>query len=669
MKRILYLPLTVLLATPSFAADDVRGDLNVGLRATHFASDEESAKYNEYLDMSDGLFGDVNVLFDNENYFIGFSASNPGLDDQSYELRGQQFGLAKGRIYFDELTHQLSLDALSPATGIGSNYLRTPNAGIPASVPPVSAWTPFDYDVERKVFGTEFTIDPQDNPFYLKASMEQQQHDGIMPWGTTNFSFFELPMPVDYTTNNLTIESGYRSKETTAVFTAGYSVFDNHNDLLTVNNGTTIQQYSTPADNYSYNFGGRLVQRLPMKSVLALNAGYTRNISDADWSQYTQFVSPFADKNYDGDVEYIRGGGALTSQWSTLLDTRMFYNYVDRNNSSDNYTAPDTGATNHLFEYNRHKAGLDANYRLDKANKLGGGYEFSHTNRNREDSDSTSDNLVFAQLKNTTLEWMSTNFRLEYMNRSSDSNYSAATLAGDGLIHQYFTPFDNASKDRYKAKVAFDFILSQDMDLGLSYALVQDQYNATQLGLQDDQRQEIYADFNALLPAKIRLNTHAGYEYTNSNYDARRFNPGGANPAGATNANNFNWSQETTYDFIVIGGSLTVPVRDQFDLVFSVEHQLVDGNIDFARSAAAGTALVPIADADDYYKTQFGAKSIFQATKSVSITLGYLFEKSNLDEWKYVNYTYTPGTYYLSGAGLDSDYEAHQVYVMTKYHF
>lgn len=667
MKRIMYLPLVVLMATPSYA-DEVHGDLNVGLRATHFASGDESAKFIEYQDMSDGLFGDVNLLYDNEAYYMGFSAENPGLNDQSYELWGQRFGFAKGRVYFDELTHELSLDALTPATGVGGNYLTVPSK---SAVPPVSAWTPFDYDVERKVFGSEFTIDPQGKPFYFKASMERQLHDGVMPWGTTNYTSFELPMPVDYTTNNLMVESGYRSKETTAVLTAGYSVFENGYDLLTVSNGATQQEYSAPADNYSYNFGGRLVQHLPMRSVLALNAGYTRNISEADWRQYTQFLSPSADKDFDGDVEYLRGGAVLTSQLSQLLDTRIFYNYVDRNNASEQITALDTGAVNHLFEYDRHKAGVDANYRLTKTNKLSSGYEFSYTNRNREDSDTTKDNLIFAQLKNTALEWMSANLRLEYMNRSSGANYSAASLAGDGLIHQYFTPFDNADKDRYKAKMAFDFNLFQGLDLGLSYALVDDQYDASQLGLQNDQRHEFYADVNAQLPAKIRLNTHAGYEYTSSDFDARRYNPGGANPSGSTDANNYNWSEQTTYDFFVVGGSLTVPVREQLDFVFTADHQWVDGNIDFARAAAAGATLKTVTDADDYFKTQLGAKAIFRATESLSFTLGYLFEKSNLDDWKYMNYTYSPGSgsYYLSGAGLDSDYEVHQVYVITRYHF
>ncbi len=664
MKRMIYLPMALLIATPALAADELHGDLTLGMRTTHFASDDKSAKYDEYRDMSDGLFGDVNLLFDNEAYYLGLSIQNPSLDDQSYEVRGGQFGLGRARVYFDELNHQLSRDALTSLTGIGSNYLT-----IPDPVPPVLAWKEFDYNVERKVFGTEVTVDPQQSPFYVKFSMEQQQHEGVMPWGLFNFSDFEVPMPVDYTTDNLIVESGYRGKETTAVLTAGYSVFDNDNDLLTIDDGTDREEYSTAADNYSYNIGARLVQQLPKESVLALKASYNRNKSEADWSDYTQFTSPSADGDYDGDIEYIRGNATLTSQWSAMLDTRLFYNYVDRNNDSEEITSLDDDRSNHLYEYDRHEAGLDANYRLNKANKLTGGYEFTYTDQNREDADTTADNLLFGQLKNTSLDWMSAKLRLEYLNRSSDTNYSADTLEGDGLIHQFYTAFDYADKDRYKAKLSFDFQPTEDLGLGLSYALVYDDYNATQFGVQDDQRHEFYLDVNVLLPAKIRLNTYAGYEYTNSSFDARRYNPGGADPTLPATSTNYNWSQETSYDFVVIGGSLTVPVIHQLELIFTADHQWVDGNIDFARSAAAGAALEPVSDADDYYKTQLGAKGIYQATDAWSVTLGYLYEKSNLDEWEYTNYTYTPGSDYLSGAGLDSDYEAHQVFITTTFHF
>ena len=673
MKRMTYISLALLTTSPAFAADNFQGDINLGLRTTHFASGDKSAKFDEYRDMSNGVFGDANVLFDTDAYYIGLVLENPTLDDQFYEMKAGQFGLGKARFYFDELNHQLSRDALTPATGIGSNYLI-----VPTTVPPVSAWTPFDYSVKKKTYGAEFTVDPQQMPFYFKASVEQQKSDGIMPYGLTNYTGFELPMPIDYTTNNLMFESGYRNPETTAVVTAGYSKFENSNDILTTLEGTDVEEYSTAADNYSYNFGARLVQRLPMASVLALKASYTRNISEADWSQYTQFTAPSADGNFDGDVRYIHGSAVLSSQWSAMLDTRVYYNYVDRNNDSEQITTLDDGRTNDLFEYDKNEAGIDANYRLTKSNKLNGGYQFNYTNRNREDAENTTDNLVFAQLKNTSLEWMSTIFRLEYLHRSSDANYDAEVLADPADVRPYFSPFDYADKNSYKAKLAFEFTPAEGLDLGLSYTMTYDKYNATQLGLQDDQKHDIRVDVNTLLPAKIRLNTYAGYEYTKSNLDSRNYNGNNADPTVADTSGNYNWSQESSYDYFVIGGNLTVPVIHQLDLVFTADLQWNNGNIDFSRSAvaAAGVATEPITNADDYYKTQLGAKGIYQATDAWSITLGYYYEKSNLDEWMYDNYSYTPSStptsapsFYLSGAGLDNDYEAHQVYVITTFHF
>ena len=666
MKRIIYIPLGLLIATPSFASDQLSGDVSIGARTTHYYNDngDKSAKYEEYLDMSNGVFGDVNLLFDTEEYYLGLSVVNPNLDDRSYEAWGGRFGLGKIRFYYDELRHNYSFKALTPLGGTGSNHLT-----IPTPVPPVSEWDKFDYEAKKKKYGVDVTLDQEKSPFYYKFSMEEQKSNGTMPWGVTLFSGFEVPIPVDYTTDNYLFESGYRNKETTAVLTAGYSKFNDQNDILTVTDGAAVEEYSVPTDNYSYSFGGRLVQRLPMDNLLALKASYNRNKSDPDFSQFTNVSSPTADSEYDGDVQYIRAGAVLNTQWSALLDTRLYYNYIDRNNKSEQITTDDTGdeRTNHLFEYDKNEAGIDANYRLNKTNKLSGGYDFSYTNRNRDDAQNTMDNTVFAELKNTSLDWMTTKLRLEYLNRDSDSGYSTASLTGDGEIQEYFTPVDYASKDRYKAKLAFDISPTEDLGVSLSYALIYDDYDATELGVQDAQRQEIYLDFNSQLPAKIRLNAYFGYEYTKTNYDARRYSDN-ANPNDPTTTANYNWSQKTTYDFFVVGGSLAVPVIERLELVFNADYQKSNGSIDFNRPDAAGASLENINDADDYYKTQLGVKGIYQATDSWTVTLGYLYEKFHLNEWGYNNYEYDNG-YYLSGAGLDSDYETSQVYVITTFHF
>ena len=663
MKRIIFIFLALPICTPSLGFAEVEGELNVGLRATEYV-DDKSAKFDEYRDMGDGLFGSLEVLDDNETRFIGATVENPALDDQFYEIRGGMFGFFKGEIFYDELTHNLSRDAATPATGFGSDFLV-----VPTSIPPFSTWTPFDYSVDVETLGANITVDTQ-NPFYFKASADQQRKDGITPYGLVADSGLEGAMPIDYTTYTTMLETGYRSKETTAVLVAGYSHFDNDNNVLTTFDGVDLEEYSTPNDNYSYNFSGRLTQRLSPDNLLAVKAAYNANASETDFTKFLRIVSPFADNEFDGDVRYFRGSAVLNSQWSTMLDTRLFYNYVDRNNKSDEIVIiTDEIRSGRLFEYDRHQAGLDADYRLSKVNKLTGGYELTYTDRTREDADTTLDNLLFAELKNTSLDWMSGKFRLEYMNRDSDTDFDEETLEGDGLINEFFTRADYASKDRYKAKLEFEFNPREDLGLGLSYGLGYDDYDATMFGLQEDIRHEIYADANLQLPAKISLNAFTGYEYTESDFDSRRFNPGVPNPFAPPDSSNFNWSQETSYDFFVIGGSVNVPVMPKLEMVFNVDYQMIDGNIDFVRAAAAGAPLGTVTEADDYYKSRAGVKGIYDLADHWSVTLGYLYEKSNLDDWKYSNYRYVTPTFFLSGAGLDRDYEVHQAYLITTYRF
>ena len=515
-----------------------------------------------------------------------------------------------------------------------------------------------------KTLGADITVDTQ-NPFYFKVSADQQRKEGVMPYGLFDSGTFMLALPVDYTTYTTMVEAGYRSKETTAVFNAGYSDFDNDNDLLTLRVGSVVEEYSMPADNYAYNLGGRLTQRLPMESLLALKAAFSQNVSEADFGKFLTSTSPTADEDFDGDIRYIRGSAVLTSQWSKMLDTRLFYNYIDRDNQSENITVVTEGEVrrNHLLEYDKHQAGLDANYRLNKVNKLTGGYEFTGTDRTRDDADTTYDNLLFGEVKNTAIDWMMAKFRLEYLNRSSDTDYEPEDLEGDGLIRAFFTPFDYASKDRYKGKLSFDFTPMEKL------AMAYDDSDASMFGLQEDFRHEIYTDVNARLPAKIQLNGFAGYEYTESDFESRRYNPGGADPTLPTTSTNFNWSEEFDYDFFVFGGNLKVPVLARLELVASADYQIIDGNIDFARSAAAGAPLGTVTEADDYYKTRAGLKGIYKLDDHWSATLGYGYEKSNLDDWRYDNFTYRSGTVYLSGAGLDRDYEVHQVYLITSYRF
>lgn len=663
MRRLLLLLLALPLAAPSPGYAAMSGEINLGARVNDF--DEESARFDEYRDKSDGLFGSAEVMMDDRNTFLGATVENPFLDDQHYDLRGGVFGVFKGNVFYDELTHNLSYDALSPAIGIGSDVLV-----VPSPVPPVSAWIPFDYDLEVKTLGVNAIVDTG-SPYFFRVSADQQRKEGLLPYGLFDSGTFKLAMPVDYTTYTTMLETGYRSKETTAVLQAGYSDFDNDNHLLTLIVGSEVEEYSLPVDNYAYNLGARLTQHLPMESLLALKAAYNHHLSDQDFSRFLTSTSPTVGEDWDGDIRYIRGSAALTTQWARMLDTRLFYNYLDRENESDHITVitDEDIRQNHLLDYDKHQAGVDANYRLDKANKLTGGYEFTGADRTRDDADTTYDNLLYGEVKNTAIDWVTAKVRLEYLNRESDSDYEPEDLEGDGLIRAFFTPFDYASKDRYRGQLALDMNPMEKLAVSLSYAMVYDDYDASLLGLKEDFRHELHGDFTVQLPAKMQLNGFLGYEYTESEFDSRRYNPGFPDPTLPPDPLNYNWSEEFDYDFFIIGGRVKVPVMARLELEAGADYQLVDGTIDFARPAAAGAPLRTIDEADDYYKARAGIKNTYRVDQHWAVALGYCYEKSNLDDWRYDNFTYRSGTVYLSGYGLDRDYEVHQVYLVTTYRF
>ena len=58
MKRTVFSLVALAFAVPASATVD--GEINLGLRTSHFP-DENSAKFAEYRDQSNGLFGDATM--------------------------------------------------------------------------------------------------------------------------------------------------------------------------------------------------------------------------------------------------------------------------------------------------------------------------------------------------------------------------------------------------------------------------------------------------------------------------------------------------------------------------------------------------------------------------------------------------------------------------------
>ena len=125
------------------------------------------------------------------------------------------------------------------------------------------------------------------------------------------------------------------------------------------------------------------------------------------------------------------------------LDTRLYYNYRERDDDSSVITFA-TGETTEPFSYEKNNWGLDAYYRVNRGNRVGAGYDYLDTEREgRHDFDRTKDKRFFAEWRNTS--WDDLAARLKYTRLERDSNF---LQGNDGA-----NPNDSAYLNRFVTDV------------------------------------------------------------------------------------------------------------------------------------------------------------------------------------------------------------------------
>jgi len=95
MKAKVLLGTMLLLLPAEGRAAETEIEIDLGLRGVE--ENDDSAKFLEYRDLSDGLFGDLLIRSLEGPTFLELDANNFGLDDQYYALRGGSFGNFKYR--------------------------------------------------------------------------------------------------------------------------------------------------------------------------------------------------------------------------------------------------------------------------------------------------------------------------------------------------------------------------------------------------------------------------------------------------------------------------------------------------------------------------------------------------------------------------------------------
>lgn len=695
------------------AADDtgsVSGSINLGVRGVD-DQDKRSAKFWEFRDMKDGALSNISLSAEKNNYYFDLTSNNIGHDDQYFKLSGGNYGNFKYSLWYNETPHNYTFGAKSFYSGIGTSlldygYVNSAVVGgayTPTVPTNASLWNDFDYAIKRKDWGGNAELS-FNMPVYFKVEVTRNEMKGIKANGapsgvyatrtgaTSPFgNLVELPEPVDYVTNNLYLETGYKGQNFTGSLDGTLSDFKNSNDYLTwrnpyVTNATLYETSSLAPDNTYWKVGGQFKLNLPLNSVLSARGSYAKlensfGILNTIWQStntpvYTQTTLGLSNGRFEGDIAYKSASVALSSNPVKSLDIKAYYNFLEKDNDSTQITFTGTSGTpttNQLFGYTKHNAGLDFGYRLPGKNKVDTGYEFQNINRpvEREDATNTTDHKMYVQLKNNSLDMLTAKIRYQYLIRSADFENDNAT----DVINRYIRRFDATDKTQHAIKAGFDLEPIEHLGIGLEYAYKLDDYDETIIGLTKAQRHEFYVDVAYEIPQTVKLSAYFDYEKTKNQSASRNFTTNAnAIPTLTPSATAYNWNATTKDDNWGYGVGAEVPVlKDKFTVVASWSHERTNGTNDLKSQNNYGSP-ISFGTYDNTETKAINLKTIYQFTKNVDITAGYGYERYTYSDPGYDGYTYvmnntTSPTSYLTGAYADSNYEAHLGYISMGYKF
>ena len=679
----------------AFAEDDkFSGDVSATGKLTSVVGNK--AKFNEYRDVRDGVYGDVNLKYDYEKYYMNLNARDMGYDTQQYSIEGGIWGDFKFKLNYDEIPHNITYDAKTFYSGAGSSNLTYPTH--PPSTD-TNTWSTFDYSTKRKNYGGGFKLDAF-KPYFLDVEASSEQRTGIYPLGAAGTTpggiSIELPAPIDYRTDSVSMSAGYIRNPLRLSFGYFYSSFTNSNLNLnfrnpsTANTAAATDTFTMPPDNHYYkvNFTGSLSFPLNSKLDMKLATGSAKS----DGTLPTSYVSNVAGgltnialskSTFYGQVDTRNLAMSLTSKPLSFLDGRIFIKYDERENKSDQIIITDTTQspstfTNTIFDYRKVKYGVEIGFRLPAKFYLNTNYSHGTISRMRDDIPENRDDLYGAELKWTRLDFMTARVGYERLNRRADFQVPAG---GASDIETFIRRFDAAGKYQDTYKASMDFFPTENLNISLGYKHKETNYPDTILGLTGDRRDEFSIDADYLIGKWIRLFAFFDYECIRQDQFQRQTTTD-FDPSLPPTPTNFNWTafqKDETYSY-TIGTDIFI-IKDKLTLRLQYSYLESNGSVDYTyllggNPLPAGRTQenIDISDWDDYKLRYYLIKLTYNATKSLTIAAGYAYEKYIYSDAQYNGYQYVPaitGTNgaYLTGAYNDPSYESHVVFLTISYRF
>jgi len=689
-------------AVPAALAQQVGGSVSLGGIGTD-VDGRNPWRLHEYRDLDDGVLAGFRLRADYGSWYHDLFGENLGRDDQFLEARGGRYGLFKYRLYADDVIHNWTFNAITPFSGVGSNNLTFTGTAPSTNT---ATWDGFDYTQQHKNVGGFAEVTPGvDSPFYFRVSGNRKKTEGLRPLGQAGGSpggpVYELPLPLDWTTSDVSGEAGYSTKTMHLSASILYSKFEDNNDLLAwrspfVTSGPNGQLSTIASDNELWRYAvNATFRRLPMNSTLALRGTYSKlenslpvqtSYVPGSAAGVTRLANPSSTR-FEGDVENTSLSATLNTSWARGIDSKIYYNFRQRENNSTRVVftpggpgsggacdfSEETGAllttcTPELLGFERRNVGAELAYRVSPGNRITGGFDYLDIEReDRHDFPRSKEKKVFVEWKSAILGWADA--RLKYHRLKRESEFGEEE--NPDLFTRFTRRFDAAPLDRDQLKVTFDFAPVEMLDLGAEFIYKRNDYKDVVFGRKSDSRREVI--LSAAYGRADGLRVSGFVDWERARYDSSHWAGAIATfPDPNTAGTAYPWDANVHDKSRLVGVAADWVVNPRLKLTASAIHQKNDGNVDFESISNRGNPQ-DISNFENIKKTTLYLKGTFAAMKNLDVTVGAAYEKYDVDDALFNDYVYTLRTgtnqNFYSGAYAFSSYKASIVYAYLTYRF
>ena len=671
----------------------VSGSVGVGGIWVDDDDARDASKLNEYRDLDSGALLEFDVKGRGGRYWFDLFGENLGRDDQYLMARGGAYDVFKYKLFSDSLRHNFQFDGITPYAGAGSpaHVATFPNVNL-------ATWHPVDQGYKRRDDGGFFEFQGV-SPWYARIDANQVTWKGSKPGASSNGTspgngFVDLSFPVDYKTRNLTGEVGYNTLTFRADLSYMISQFENSEESLTWTNGFfangTDRTY-LPADNrYNRLAANATWRQLPWNTTLS--ARFTTDELKSSVELGTSILGSGGAMTPTGP-NIGTFSGKVTNDTFTItassmpargLDTRVYYNYRERQDESSHVTFS-SGEANHQFSYEKSNFGFDAYWRINRQNRVGAGYDYLETDREgRWDYDRTKDKRIFVEWKNSAVDALAARLKFTRLERDSDfllAN-SGANANDSAYWDRYVTAFDLSNVNQDQLKLTLDWSAAPNLDFGFEGIIKRNEFKQNTLGRLKDERREIYVNATYVSATGMRFSAFADHEEIE--YDSRHrvvgdsAQSGAYEPSTAPTTSNYNWNGQIRDRNWAAGFAVDWPASEKLTIKASAIYYKADGYVDLALQDGVPSSVTrpgPIPAWDDSKRTSFTLRADYAFSKSLAFKAGYAYEKYDYTDAQFEGYqnvipnSNAAQNSYLTGVYAYPQYKAHIIFGVVSWRF